>query len=103
MEIFSRTVAIGTSKIVSIKESSPNKKRSESPCLILGDNSSQKRARTSAKETNSVDLSCAAPKVATSRTQRRISRSPSKDSACLMEWISFEKENTAEFKYLNNR
>ena len=32
IEMFSSTVAIGISKMVSIKESSPNRNRSESPC-----------------------------------------------------------------------
>jgi len=46
---------------------------------------SQKRARTSAESTSSLDLPCPAPKVATRRTQRRTSRSPRIERACRTE------------------
>src|ERR1700676_4816512 len=77
---------MGSSRMESIRESNPSRNRSVSPCLTLGESNSQKRARTRAESTRSIDLFCPAASVTTRRTQRRTSRSPSIESACRTEW-----------------
>jgi hypothetical protein len=64
----------------------------------LGASNSQKRARTMAETTSSLERFSPAVRVATSRTQRRASRSPSRVSAWRMEWTSFWTPNPAELR-----
>jgi hypothetical protein len=50
------------------------------------------------RSASSLVLPCPAPSVATSRIQRRTSRSPKIDNACRTKRISLAKPNAAEFK-----
>src|SRR6266496_525926 len=62
--------------MTSIMESSPIRNRSASPCGTLGESNSQKRARTIADTSSSLDRFSPAVRVATRRTHLRTSRSP---------------------------
>ena len=87
--IVSTTRNIGISRMASIIESRPIRKRSASPCGTLGDSNSQKRTRTIAETSSSLDFSSPAVRVATRRTHLRTSRSPNSVSACRIECTSF--------------
>ena len=97
------TTPIGASKIASIRDSIPIRKRSESTYLTFVAMSSQKRARTSDERVKSEDFPLPIARVVAIRIHLTSSRSPSRLKACRIDRTGECVSSSAEFRYLNNR